>query len=438
MATEVYMPALGIAQDSGKLIDWLKSEGEWVEKGEPIMVIETDKTTVEYEAPASGILSALNAKPGDDIPVGQVIALILSEGEKEPTPSHTPNTSAIPSIASSAAISATPLAARLAEEHGVPLDKIPVQGRKIQKEDVLAYLEKSKTAVNSVQSTKILASPKARRLALENKLDLRSITGSGPEGAVTAQDVLEALTAQAKRPETSSSIAVPVAVQGEKMELTRMWKTMAQRMTESWQTAPHFFLETEADATQLINWRESLQKRTSQKVTFTDLLIKLTALALRHHPRLNASWIDNTIVQNPDINIGLAVAVEEGLIVPVIHHADSLGLVEIALRRETLVTAAQTNKLTLSDLTGGTFTISNLGMYGIEAFNAILNPPEAGILAIGKIIEKVVPVDGQPKIQPRLRMTLSVDHRVVDGARGAMFLQTLTTFIEEPLSILDS
>lgn len=438
MATEVYMPALGIAQDSGKLIEWLKSEGERVEKGEPIMVIETDKTTVEYEAPASGILTSLNAKAGDDVPVGQVIALILSEGETLPgvvPPSGTPAN--IAQEVSLRAISATPLAVRLAEEHGISLDKIPVQGRKIQKEDVLAYIENTKPAIASGQTSKVAASPKARRLAMENKLDLYTITGSGPGGAVLAQDVLEVIKAQAALPVAPSPAVASKAVQGEKTELSRMWKTMAQRMTESWQNAPHFFLEVEVDASQLIAWRERLQTRTDQKITITDLLIKLTASALRLHPRLNACWLEDGVVQNTDINLGLAVAVEEGLIVPVIHQADTLGLIDIARRREKLVTAAQTNKLSLADLTGGTFTLSNLGMYGIENFNAIINPPEAAILAVGKITEKVVPVDGQVKIQPRLRLTLSVDHRVVDGARGAMFLQTLTRFIEEPLSVLD-
>ncbi|MFZ5808130.1 MAG: dihydrolipoamide acetyltransferase family protein [Chloroflexota bacterium] len=436
MATEVYMPALGIAQDSGKLIEWLKSEGQWVEKGEPIMVIETDKTTVEYEAPASGYLANLSAKAGDDVPVGQVIALILSEGEQtsaSPIASSPQSIPPAPQPASTHSVSATPLAARLAEEHGISLEKIPAQGRRIQKEDVLAYLESQSKPSQRNEAGILLASPKARRLAQENKLDLRAIRGSGPQGAVLAQDVLNTLSAQP----AAAPTPVPSTPAAQTAELSRMWKTMAQRMTESWQNVPHFYLETEVNASQLVAWRQSLQQRTSQKITFTDLLIKLTAIALRRHPRLNASWREGNLVQNQDINIGLAVAVEEGLLVPVIHRADILGVVEIARRREKLVTSAQANRLSLTDLTGGTFTLSNLGMYGIENFNAIINPPEAGILAVGKITEKFVPLNGQAALQARLRLTLSVDHRVVDGARGAMFLQTLTTLIEEPLSVLD-
>ena len=212
---------------------------------------------------------------------------------------------------------------------------------------------------------------------------------------------------------------------------------MVERLSQAWTNIPHFYLIRETNASRLRAWREAAQKNSSEKLTFTDLLIKLTAVALRQYPRLNSSWIKDSIVLNPDINIGLAVAVEDGLFVPVIHHADQLSLSQIAARRNELVNRAQANKLTLDDLSGGTFTISNLGMYSVDAFNAIVNPPQAAILAVGRIADRVVPVNGQPAVQPMLTLSLSCDHRAVDGARAAQFLQVLADLVEEPLQLLD-
>jgi pyruvate dehydrogenase E2 component (dihydrolipoamide acetyltransferase) len=215
-----------------------------------------------------------------------------------------------------------------------------------------------------------------------------------------------------------------------------MWRVMAERVTQAWTTIPHFYLLREVNAARLIAWREEAQKR-AHNLTYTDLLVKLTAAALRAHPRVNASWKDGGIALNPDINIGLAVAVDDGLIVPVIHRADQLGLSELAARRAELVAKAQAGKLPLADLSGGTFTLSNLGMYGVDAFNAIVNPPQAAILAVSRIADRVAPVNGQPAVQPMMTLSLSCDHRVVDGARGAQFLQTLAEQIEEPMRLLD-
>lgn len=424
MATDVFMPALGIAQDSGKLLEWLVQEGKTVQKGQPLMVIETDKTTIEIEAPASGILANVRAHAGEDIPVGQVIAHIVEAGETVPgaqavTP-HPPAT----------ARAASPLAARLAAEKGLDLSQVPSRGERVTKEDVLAYL--AAQVQTSSPSQRVLASPKARRLAQESGIALESLQGSGPQGAVLAADVLRAVE---NRPTLEAPAAPSIAEQTAKV--SRMWKTMAKRMSESWRTVPHFFLESEVDATALVSWRAQLRQRGHSEVTLTDLLIKLTALALRQHPRLNASWIDEDILFHEEINLGLAVMVEEGLLVPVIHHADRLGVLEIADRRNKLIAGAQANRLTLAEMNGGTFTLSNLGMFGVSAFSAIINPPETGILAVGAIEEKVVAQNGQMVIQPRLRMTLSLDHRVVDGARGAQFLQTLQGLIEDPLRALD-
>jgi pyruvate dehydrogenase E2 component (dihydrolipoamide acetyltransferase) len=212
---------------------------------------------------------------------------------------------------------------------------------------------------------------------------------------------------------------------------------MAERISQAWTTIPHFYLLREVHASRFVAWYDEARTRVHEKITYTDLLVKLTAVALRQHSRLNASWLKDTIVLNPQVNIGLAVAVEDGLVVPVIHQADTLGLSQLAARRMELVAKAQTGKLTLDDLSGGTFTISNLGMYGVDAFNAIVNPPQAAILAVGRIAERVVALNGQPAVQPMMTLSLSCDHRVVDGARGAQFLQTLANLIEDPMRLLD-
>jgi pyruvate dehydrogenase E2 component (dihydrolipoamide acetyltransferase) len=225
--------------------------------------------------------------------------------------------------------------------------------------------------------------------------------------------------------------------EGEMLAVSRMWRVMVERVSQAWTTIPHFYLLKEANATRLLAWHAEAQKRATEKITVTDLLVKLVAAALRRHPRLNASWKDSAILLYPDINIGLAVAVDEGLVVPVIHRADQLGLSQLAVRRAELVAKAQAGKLSLDDLSGGTFTISNLGMYGVDAFNAIVNPPQAAILAVSRIADRVVPVHGQPAVLPMVTLSLSCDHRVVDGARGAQFLQTLADLLEDPLRLFD-
>jgi pyruvate dehydrogenase E2 component (dihydrolipoamide acetyltransferase) len=211
---------------------------------------------------------------------------------------------------------------------------------------------------------------------------------------------------------------------------------MAERMTASWTTAPHFYLVREVNVSRLVTWRERATKQTGARITYTDILVRLVAAALSRHPRVNAAWKDGEIVLNADINIGLAVAIDDGLVVPVIHRADTLGLAELAARREDLVSRAQAGKLRPADIQGGGFTISNLGMYGVDAFNAVVNPPQAAILAVGRIVDRVVAVNGQPAVQPTMVLTLSCDHRALDGARGAQFLGALGELIEEPLVLL--
>jgi pyruvate dehydrogenase E2 component (dihydrolipoamide acetyltransferase) len=450
VAKEVIMPALGMAQETGTLLTWHKQAGESVSKGELLMTVATDKTDVEIEANASGILAQVTAHPGDEVPVGQVIALILT-AEEAAKQSQTPAAAPTSAVVASAAVTegtppamantvaATPVAARLAAERGVDLRLVrPGAGGKIQKEDVLAYL----TAQEPARQTngRPLASPKARRLAAESHIDLAALRGSGPDGAVLTADVLAAQQRSAaplSLPPIPPSPTPPIPPSPNLIPQTRPWRIMAQRLQQSWTTMPHFYLERDVNASALVDWRARAAQRSTVKITVTDLLVKVTAAALRHHPRLNAAWQNEEISLNAEINIGLAVAVEDGLLVPVIHHADQLGLQEIAARRAAIVERAQTGKLTPDDLSGGTFTISNLGMFGIDRFNAIVNPPQAAILAVGRVADKIVPVAGQPTVQPMMTLTLSCDHRVVDGARAAQFMQTLAGYVEEPLMLLD-
>jgi len=377
MPTNVIMPALELAQETGKVLHWLKAPGDLVRKGESIVEIETDKVTVEIEAPASGILSDVTARAGDVVPVGQAIALIVAPGE-----------------------AASPLARKVAE----------------QEHSTAAAVPAARLAA---------ASPKARRLAAERGRDVSALRGSGPGGAVLAADV-----ATAKLPE------VPPARSVEAPGVSTVWRIMAERMTASWTTAPHFYLVREVNVSRLVSWLEKARKQTGAHVTYTDLLVKLIAATISQHPAVNASWKDGVIVRNADINIGLAVAIDDGLVVPVLHRADTLSLAELATRREDLVSRAQAGKLRPPDIQGGGFTISNLGMYGVDAFNAIVNPPQAAILAVGRIADRVVALNGQPAVQPTMVLTLSCDHRALDGARGAQFLRALAELIEEPLALL--
>jgi pyruvate dehydrogenase E2 component (dihydrolipoamide acetyltransferase) len=445
MATNVILPALGMSQDTGKILQWLKGEGEQVAKGEPLAEIETDKATVEIESPADGILSRISASAGDDVPVGQVIAIILTPGEVSPE-SKTPmdqqhssrdGTTTRPQLEATRqpVIAASPLASRMAAEYNLDLSQVKSSGRRIQKADVLTHLQgQEKVAPAGISPRLALASPKARRLATEQGKDLSAIRGTGPGGAVLAADILAATVgADLSRP---APLYRPIESGSNEQTSSNIWRIMAERTTQSWTNVPHFYLVREVNASSLIAWREQILQRSTEKVTYTDLLVKIVAAALCAHPRLNASLINGKITLNQAVHIGLATAIEEGLVVPVIHLADTLSLREIALQRIELLAKAQAGKLRPPDISDGTFTISNLGMYHVDAFNAIINQPQVAILAVGRITERVVPLNGQPAVQPTMVLTLSCDHRAVDGASGAQFLDTIATFIEEPLLLI--
>ena len=386
MATEVIMPALNPGQETGILLEWLKQEGETIEKGEPLMEVETDKANVEVEAEATGILSNISVQPGDEIHVGEVIAMILSEDESAPE-----------SIKDDSSTQ-TAVTENEVKHHSGNSEKME--------------------SIETVSKNKIAASPKVKQYAKKEGIDLSSLKGSGPGGAILMEDVL-AIQSTAEKEDKD-------------FQTGKGWLLMADRLTESWTSAPHFSIVRNLDATNLTAHKKETQKNSSANITFTDLLIKYAASSLKEHPRVNASLIDGKLIKNLAINIGIAVATEDGLIVPVIHNADELSMEEITERRKELVARTQEGKLRSGDLDAGTFTISNLGMFDVDSFNAIINPPQSAILAVGKIIDQVVPMDGKPAIRPMLKINLSFDHRVIDGARGAHFLQTLSNLIENP------
>lgn len=401
MATNVILPALGMAQDTGKIVQWLKADGDAVRAGEYIAEIETDKATVELEAPAAGTLARL-CEAGDEVPVGQAIAVILADGET------------MPALSTVSVVNTT------------DADAPEITSGSMHES---AFGSAAMTR-KSADTHRRLGSPKARRIAAAHGLDIGHIAGSGPHGVVLAADVLNAaasaITSDGAAPEAGSA-------EGEAASpLSRTARLMAERTTQSWTTTPHFFLLRELDASAFKNWRLQAQRRMTEKVTYTDLLVKVVATALRLHPRLNASWQNGAIVIHEEVNIALAVAAPDGLLVPVIPRADDLSLSGIARHRAEIVERAQAGKLRLDDLRGGTFTISNLGMYGVDAFNAIINAPQAAILAVGALVDRVIPVDGQPAVRPTLTVSLSCDHRVVDGAHGAQFLATVAELIIDP------
>jgi pyruvate dehydrogenase E2 component (dihydrolipoamide acetyltransferase) len=395
MAISVVMPALEMAQETGKLISWLKKEGESVVKGEPLLEIETDKAVMEIESPGDGVLAGIKIQAGTEVPVGRTIAWIVRPGEDPPADevaveSVRKTTAAITGSASSTAASGS----------------------------------QAPTPTVSAQAlTPIRISPKARRLAGERGVNLADVRGSGLGGEILASDIIAVAESKAAAPSAEVG-GSPIS------------RLMAERTTQSWTTVPHFFVIREVDAGALNEARQKLGRAIEQsrgvKLSHTDLLVALVARVLRKHPRMNASWISNGVRANPGINIGLAMAVDDGIVAPVVRNADKVELGEIAVQRRDLAERARSGKLRPADLTSGTFTISNLGMYGVDAFTAIIIPPQAAILAVGAIADRVVAVDGHPGIRPMMTLTLSSDHRVVDGARAAQFLLDLAAAIGNP------
>ena len=397
MATEVIMPALGMAQEKGTLVNWLKAEGEAVKKGEPLMEVETDKAAVEIEAPASGILADVTAFAGDEIPVGQKIAVILASGEALPTKQEN----------KTAPVRKDPHPFPLPEGEGRGEGRAPTTSRHV--------------------GERAAASPAAKRIAKEKGLDLGSLKGSGPGGSVVAEDVLRAGGAQTAAP------AGPPKLK-ETVQLTAMRRIVGERMSKSKQTAPHFYIGMDMDMTKVNRQRSDWKERGEKLIpSINDFILCSSARALRDFPSLNAAFTAQGIQIFSDINIGMAVALEEGLVAPVIRNADRLSLQEMAKQSRELSEKAQKKKLFPLDYEGGTFTVSNLGMLGVDSFVAIINPPQCAILAVGRVAPRAVPHGEGIAVRSMMTMTLSADHRIVDGAIAARFLQQVKGLLEKPV-----
>jgi pyruvate dehydrogenase E2 component (dihydrolipoamide acetyltransferase) len=403
MAISVVMPALEMAQETGKLVSWKKKEGDSVKKGELLLEVETDKAVVEIEAAGDGILGGITAQAGAVVPVGQTIAWLLKPGETPPASSAPVQTGRTGAAAMQPAVAAAESAAG---PQGDPLAAAVAGNIKI--------------------------SPKARRLAKEHGVDITKIKGTGPGGEIVAEDVVAAKGGAAPAAAAAGSPAPAPSMPSVSTEigaLSSIGRIMAERTTQSWTTAPHFFLSREVDCTELVAARKRLgheiERTRGVKLTYTDLLTAIVAQTLRKHPRMNASWTGDAIKANADVNVGLAMAVTDAVVVGVVPNTDAINLGDIASRRRDLTERARTNKLSPADITGATFTISNLGMYHVDSFTAIIVPPQAGILAVGAMKDRLVPVMGGVAVKPMMTITLSCDHRVLDGARGAMFMHDL-------------
>jgi pyruvate dehydrogenase E2 component (dihydrolipoamide acetyltransferase) len=391
MAISVVMPALEMAQENGKLLAWRKKEGERVQKGEPLLEIETDKAVVEVEAPGDGLLAGVTAQVGAVIPVGATIAWLVAPGEEPPAKTVT---AAPAASASSGGERAPAAAAQVAERPATSAPQI---------------------------------SPKARRLAKELGVDIGRIHGTGPGGVISTEDVQAfAVSKQTAAP------AAPAAGEA----LSQVARLMAERTMQSWTTVPHFFLVRDVDTGALMDAQKRLdaeaEKAHGGRVTLTDLLIALVARILANHPKMNSSFTAQGIRINPHVNISLAIAVKDGVVGAVVHKANTLKISEISARRLDLNERARAGRLRPADISSGTFTLSNLGMYKVDAFSAIITPPQAAVLAIGAVGDRVVAVNGEPNVRPIMTMTLSSDHRVVDGARAAAFLGELADAIGQP------
>jgi pyruvate dehydrogenase E2 component (dihydrolipoamide acetyltransferase) len=391
VATEVKLPRLGQGMESGTVVKWLKSEGEPVEKGEPLYELDTEKVTQEVEAEASGVLLKI-AVPEGEVPVGTTLAFIGEQGEAVSTPDG---------------------AEMVREPEAAAPDRVS-NGRPAERSPNLQS-----------PAGRVKASPLARRIARERGVDIAAIEGTGPEGRIVAEDVEGARAA----PVTAAPVP---SGEVERVELTSLRRTIARRLTEAWQV-PAFQLVVSADMTRANELLERLRDRDPDlHVTVTDLLVKACAAALVRHRDVNVQYAEDALLRLPHANVGIAVAAPKGLVVPVIPQAERRSLAEIAAARADLVGRAREGKLRREDLEDGTFTISNLGMFGVERFTAVLNPPQAAIIAVGATEERPVARDGEVVVRPLVTLTTTFDHRAVDGAPAAEFLQTVKELLEEP------
>ncbi len=429
MATEVIMPKVDMVMENGTLLEWLKKEGEHVNKGEPLFVINTDKAAIEVESTAEGILSGVKAKPNDVIPVSEVIAYILGAGEALPGKTAPQPAAA---IAAPAAVKAP------------------------------AVVEAALAAAETVSSSKVRATPVARPMAEKMQVDLAQLTGRGPRGRIQKADVLacqKPLAEPASIPTPAAVHTIPAIVpipapagqqpaviplpdarRKQVVPLTGPRKIIAERMSYSASTAPHITISLRVDMTEAIRLRERLlepfKAQTGQRLSYTAILARAVAAVLPRHPYLNASLCGGDIILWEDIHLGIATSVEENLIVPVIREAQSRNLGQIVTALADLTDRARNRRLKPAEMSGSTFTISNLGMFGVESFTAIINPPESAILAVGKMVDTPVKTADGFEFRSMIQLTVSVDHRMVDGAGAARFLADLKSTIENPYLLI--
>lgn len=418
MAEIIEMPRLSDTMTEGVIAKWHKKAGDLIRPGDLLAEIETDKATMEFEAPIGGALLYIGAPEGKPIPIGEPIAII---GKPDEDISTLLNRGASPAPPESIT-SPTPAQPQPAATPPPPAE-------------APARVPASPALGAPPAETRLKASPLARSMAQKAGIDLHQVHGTGEGGRIIRRDV-EAYLSHAVATTPVATPAQPAAAPYQEVPLSQMRKTIARRLTASMQEAPHFYLTRAVSMEAAATWREKLNALSPHKISFNDLIIKAVAMALRKHPYLNAAWMGEHIRLYQEIHIGFAVAVEEGLIVPVLRHADRKGLSEIAAETVLLAQKARERKLAPEEYTGSTFSISNLGMFGIEEFTAVINPPEAAILAVGAIQPTPVVKDGQVVVERRMRVTLSCDHRVVDGATGAAFLETFTQLLEEPARLL--
>ena len=415
MADEVKLPRLGQGMESGTIVKWLKAEGDHVEKGEPLYELDTDKVTQEVEAEASGVLLKITVAEGD-ADVGTTIAIIGEQGED---------------ISAVQASTAQQVEETSQEEGSPGAAREPERERGRQATAAEQIAEIRQPAQGNGAGARIKASPLARRIARERGIELGSLKGTGPEGRVVAEDVERAAAGGPSAPAPTAPVP---AGDVERIPLTSVRRTIARRLTEAWQ-APAFQIAMSADMTRAQGLQARLAEQTNEgepRTTVTDILTKACAAALMRHRAVNALWAEDAIELHPSANVGIAVAIEAGLVVPVIHQAERLTIAELAAARADIVARARDNRLRQEDLDGGTFTISNLGMFGVEQFVAVLNPPQAAILAVGAIESKAVPTETGFEARPLMTLTLTCDHRSLDGATAADFLRTVKAFLEEP------
>jgi pyruvate dehydrogenase E2 component (dihydrolipoamide acetyltransferase) len=475
MATKVHMEALSPTMEEGQLVKWLKSEGDAISEGDVLAEIETDKATMELVARGSGVLQNVTLKEGQTAPVGDVIAVIAGEGEEvESAPAPAGDTAAAgksDAAADGAVAEKGAAPERGSEASGRPEDqeKSTPAAEETGSRDTAEGAEpkearggtdrgaqggsgtSAREERGNGRDARVKASPLARRLAEEAGVELSTVEGTGPGGRITKRDIEAAKgDAGAARPaEADGAEAMPAAAarapvpaggpDTEEVPVTQMRKTIAKRLAQSIGPIPTFYLTIECDMTRLMELRGRVNRTLEKdgvKASINDFIIRAVAAALAQHPEVNASWGDNAIMRHHRVHIGVAVAVEDGLITPIVRDAHAKRVRDIAVEVRELAGRAREKKLKPEEYTGATFSVSNLGMFGIVEFTAIINPPESGIIAVGAVEEKVVVEDGEMVVRPRMRMTMSCDHRVVDGATGAKFLQTLREMIEDPMTMI--